>query len=139
MVRGATVLLMLLLAAGCGVEKKAARARSVEADLVSSGFRTVVPDSAKKQEAMRRLAPRKLTEASRNGKPYYWYADPDGCGCIYVGSETAYRRYDELAQARDNLKSDRADAKMLRTVESEEETSPDAWFWQDQLPEYFPR
>ena len=82
---------------------------------------------------------RKLTEGTRNGKRYYWFADPDGCGCVYVGGEAAYRRYDQLAQARDNIKSNRADVNSLRTVESEEESPPDAWFWQDQLPEYFPQ
>ena len=44
-----------------------------------------------------------------------------------------------LSQALDNVKSNRADISSLRTVESEEESPPDAWFWQDQLPEYFPQ
>jgi hypothetical protein len=130
--------LLLALCVGCAGRVSAPRVRTVESDLISAGFRTVVPDTPKKQQAMKRLQPRRLTEASRNGKPYYWYADPDGCGCIYVGGEAAYRRYDELAQARDNVASDTADRKMLRTVESAEETPPDAWFWQDALPEYFP-
>jgi hypothetical protein len=136
--RTVTIVLVLLALGGCSVQRKAARVRNVESDLVSAGFRTLVPDTPKKREAMRRLQPRRLTEDSRNGKPYYWYADPDGCGCIYVGGEAAYRRYDELAQARDEIASDTADRKMLRTVESAEETPPDAWFWQDALPEYFP-
>lgn len=138
MQRSLTFALVALALAGCS-GTSAPKPRAVESDLMSAGFRAVVPDTPKKQEAMKRLPARHLTEASRKGKPYYWYADPEGCGCIYVGGEAAYRRYDELAQARDNVKSDAADRKMLRTVESNEETPPDAWFWQDTLPEYFPQ
>jgi hypothetical protein len=138
MLRRATLLLALLAASGCGVEKKAARVRNVEGDLVASGFHTVIPNTPKKQDLLRRLTPHRLTEASRNGKPYYWYADPDGCRCVYVGGEEAYRRYDRLAQARDDADSDKADARMLRTIEAAEGAPPDAWFWQDTLPEYFP-
>jgi hypothetical protein len=138
MPRSLRVALALLALAGCS-GTSAPKPRTVESDLVSAGFRGVVPDTPKKQEAIKRLQPRRLTEASRNGKRYYWYADPEGCGCVYVGSEAAYQRYDALAQARDNVKSDTADRKMLRTVESNEESPPDAWFWQDALPEYFPQ
>jgi hypothetical protein len=124
---------------GCSSAVTSPRVQTVESELASSGFRTVMPDTPQKKELVQRLPKRQLTEGTRNGKRYYWYSDPDGCGCVYVGSEAAYRRYDTLAQARDNLKSGRADVEMLRTVESEEESPPDAWFWQDQLPEYFPR
>lgn len=131
-------LLLCLVAVACG-GPKAPRVRNVEGDLVSAGFHTLTPDTPKKQELVRRLPPRKLTEGSRNGKPYYYFADQSGCGCVYVGGEAAYRRYDTMAQARDNVASDTADRRMLRTVESEEESPPDAWFWQDALPEYFPQ
>lgn len=133
-----SLLALALLVAGCG-GTKAPKPRAVESDLRSAGFRAIVPDTPKKQEAIKRLPARRLTEASRNGKPYYWWADPEGCGCVYVGGEAAYRRYDTLAQARDNVASDTADRKMLRTVEANEESPPDAWFWQDALPEYFPQ
>jgi hypothetical protein len=133
-----TTLALALVLAGCS-GTSAPKPATVESDLRQAGFRAIVPDTPKKQEAMKRLQRRRLTEASRNGKPYYWWADPEGCGCIYVGGEAAYRRYDTLAQARDNVKSDTADRKMLRTVESNEESPPDAWFWQDALPEYFPQ
>src|SRR5262245_42854400 len=125
-----------LVLAACSTQRP--RARNVEADLLASGFETVVPNTPQKREVMRRLPARRLTERARAGKPYYWYADPDGCGCVYVGGEDAYRRYDRLAQARDDAASDRADARMLRDVRAEEHTPPDAWFWQDMLPEYFP-
>jgi hypothetical protein len=137
--RGVTLFLVVLsLAAGCSGQKSP-NPRTVESELMSAGFRAVTPDTPEKKELVRRLPSRRLTERMHEGKRYYYFADSDGCGCVYVGGETAYRRYDELAQARDNVRSDNADSKMLRTVESNEESPPDAWFWQDQLPEYFPR
>jgi hypothetical protein len=139
MLRHLTSGFVVLALVGCSSTVHSPRAQTVETELASSGFRMVVPDTPQKQELVKRLPKRKLTEGMRNGKRYYWFADPDGCGCVYVGGEAAYRRYDQLAQARDNLKSDRSDVKSLRTVESEEESPPDAWFWQDQLPEYFPQ
>ena len=139
MLRHVTSGFVVLALVGCSSTVHSPRAQTVETELASSGFRMVVPDTPQKQELVKRLPKRKLTEGMRNGKRYYWFADPDGCGCVYVGGEAAYRRYDQLAQARDNLKSDRSDVSSLRTVESEEESPPDAWFWQDQLPEYFPQ
>ena len=56
-----------------------------------------------------------------------------------MGGEAAYQRYDALAQARDEVASGAADRKMLRTVESVEESPPDAWFWQNVTPEAFPQ
>src|SRR5262245_55055497 len=98
-----TPVVLVLLLAGCSATKSP-RARTVESDLMAAGFQTLMPNTAKKQEAIKRLKPRQLVETSRNGKPYYWYADPEGCGCVYVGGEAAYRRYDTLAQARDNVR-----------------------------------
>lgn len=139
MLRSLTPVLVALALGGCSSTVHSPRAQTVETELTSSGFRMVVPDTQQKQDLVKRLPKRKLTEGMRNGKRYYWFADPDGCGCVYMGGEKAYRRYDQLAQARDNVKSNSADVKSLRTVESEEESPPDAWFWQDQLPEYFPQ
>ena len=138
MLRSPGLMLAALALAGCSATKSPSPG-TVESNLASAGFRGVVPDTPKKQEAIKRLQARRLTEGMRNGKRYYWYADPEGCGCVYVGNEAAYQRYDQLAQARDNVSSDTADRKMLRTVESDEESPPDAWFWQDALPEYFPQ
>lgn len=113
--------------------------RFVEGALPQAGFRMVVADTPARRERLRALPQRRLTEATRDGKIVYWYADLAGCGCAWVGDEVAYRRYDGLAQARDEVASDRADRKMLRTVESVEETPPDAWFWQTVAPEAFPQ
>jgi hypothetical protein len=30
------------------------------------------------------------------GKPYYFYADPNSCRCVFVGSEKAMKSYREM-------------------------------------------
>jgi len=133
------VLLVLVVAGGCGVRKREQHVQTVENNLIAAGFRTVLADTADKRAQLRGLPSRRLTEKESGGKRYYWYADADGCGCAYVGGEKAYQRYDRLAQERDVRASEKADAKMLRTVEAVEDTPGDAWFWENVAPEFFPR
>jgi hypothetical protein len=99
----------------------------------------VPADTPARRDQLRALPQRRLTQAMRDGKSVYWYVDLAGCNCAWVGDEAAYRRWDTLARARDQVASDAADRKMLRTVESVEETAPDAWFWQNVTPEAFPQ
>ena len=131
--------LLLAVATSCASSAKRTETRFVEGALPQAGFRTVVPDTPARREQLRALPQRRLTQAMRNGKVVYWYADLAGCNCAWVGDEAAYQRYDAVAQARDEVASDQADRKMLRTVESVEETPPDAWFWQNVTPEAFPQ
>jgi hypothetical protein len=132
-------ILLLALAASCATSAKRTETRFVEGALPQAGFRMVVADTAGRRDRLRALPQRRLTQGMRNGKVMYWYADLTGCGCAWVGNEAAYRHYDALAQGRDEVASGSADRKMLRTVESEEETPPDAWFWENIAPEAFPQ
>ncbi len=133
------LLLLAALAAACAGPSRRAETRFVEGSLPQAGFRMVAADTPARRERLRALPQRRLTQAMRDGQVVYWYADLSGCSCAWVGDEAAYRRYDTLAQARDEVASDAADRKMLRTVESVEETPPDAWFWQNVAPEAFPQ
>jgi hypothetical protein len=132
-------LLIVAVIAGCAGSAKRTETRFVEGALPQAGFRMVMADTPARRDQLRALPQRRLTQAMRNGKVVYWYADLAGCNCAWVGDEAAYRRYDAVAQARDEVASDAADRKMLRTVESVEETPPDAWFWQNVTPEAFPQ
>jgi len=137
--RWSCLVLVALIVGGCGLRKEEQHVRTVESNLAAAGFRTIPADTADKRGALKNLPSRRLTETEQNGKRYYWYADSDGCGCAYVGGEKAYRRYDAMAQQRDEIASDKADTKMLRTVQDVEDTPGDAWFWQNVAPEFFPR
>ncbi|MGB7835501.1 MAG: hypothetical protein WBL84_25180, partial [Xanthobacteraceae bacterium] len=58
--------------------------------LTAAGFVAKYPDTPEKQEIFNSLPPNRLVKRGRNGKVYYVYADPGGCGCAYVGSPNAY-------------------------------------------------
>jgi hypothetical protein len=44
--------------------------------------------------------PFKLKYVSRNGKRSYWFADPDVCHCLYVGSQHNYDEFQQFKQKR---------------------------------------
>jgi hypothetical protein len=58
--------------------------------LTAAGFVAKYPDTPEKREIFNSLPPNRLVKRGRNGKIYYVYADPGGCGCAYVGSPNAY-------------------------------------------------
>jgi hypothetical protein len=61
--------------------------------LISSGFN---PVAATTPETMARLASFPANQfllRNKGGRPYYFYADPSGCGCAYVGSVAAMNKY----------------------------------------------
>jgi hypothetical protein len=61
--------------------------------LISSGFN---PIAATTTELMARLSSYPANHfllRNKGGHPYYFYADPSGCGCAYVGSVSAMKKY----------------------------------------------
>ncbi len=61
--------------------------------LISSGFN---PVAATTTEAMARLTSfpaNRFLLRNKAGHAYYFYADPSGCGCAYIGSVSAMKRY----------------------------------------------
>src|SRR5262249_62359469 len=104
------VLLVLVVAGGCGVRKREQHVQTVENNLIAAGFRTVLADTADKRAQLRGLPSRRLTEKESGGKRYYWYADADGCGCAYVGGGKAYQRHGRPAPERGVRASEKAGA-----------------------------
>ena len=84
-----------LVFAGCTVPQNVAR---MEALMIKAGFQVRRADTAERLAHLKTLTPLKLVRHDRDGTPYYVYADPDGCQCVYVGNEAAYQRYRTLAQ-----------------------------------------
>jgi len=72
-------------------------ADKTESTLAAAGFRMKPADSAKRQAALAQLPVRKLVSRVHDGKVFYFYADPDFCKCLYVGSEAEYSKYRQLA------------------------------------------
>lgn len=89
------VAVVALVLQGCTVPQNTAR---MEALMIKAGFQVRRADTPERLAHLKTLAPRTLVRHERDGTPYYVYADPDGCECIYVGNEAAYRRLRTLAQ-----------------------------------------
>ncbi len=47
-------------------------------------------NTPQKMERLRSLTPHKLIARQKNGVPYYLYADPDDCKCLFIGDKIAF-------------------------------------------------
>jgi uncharacterized membrane protein len=65
--------------------------------LSAAGFQMKLADTPEKIAHVKTLTQRALVPHERDGKTYYVYADANACQCIYVGTEEAYQRYQNLA------------------------------------------
>ena len=87
--------------------------------LTAAGFVVKYPDTPEKQEIFNSLPPNRLVKRRRNGKVYYVYADPGGCGCAYVGSPNAYANY-RNGGFRDRDNNDRVVSEMMRDMDQDD-------------------
>ena len=79
--------LLLALAASCATSSERNETRFVEGALPQAGFRQVLPDTPARRDQLRALPQRRLTQAMRNGKVTYWYADLGGLWVRLGGGE----------------------------------------------------
>jgi hypothetical protein len=87
------------LAMGCA-ESASQRARRLEPMLAQAGSRIVPANTPARTERLSQMTPLKLKYVSRNGKSSYWFADPDVCHCLYVGSQHNYDEFQQFKQER---------------------------------------
>ncbi len=82
---------------GCAqIEKSDAMA--TERELAAAGFQMKFAKSPEQIAQVGSLPQHKLTRTSGpDGEPGFVWADATDCKCIYVGSETAYDRYQRLS------------------------------------------
>jgi hypothetical protein len=73
-------------------------ARATERALVSAGFQVKRADTPEKLAHLQTLPARKILRGQHAGQPYYVYADPKGCTCLYAGTEPQYQKYRELVR-----------------------------------------
>ena len=89
-------LCIIVLLSGCAaIEKQDAIA--TERLLAAAGFKMQFADTADQTAQLNNAAQRTLVPKRRGDKVYYIYADSLACKCLYVGSEEAYQRYQQLA------------------------------------------
>jgi hypothetical protein len=72
-------------------------ADKTESTLAAAGFRMKPADTAKRQANLAQFPVRKVVSRMHDGHVVYFYADPDFCKCLYVGTPEQYSHYRQLA------------------------------------------
>ncbi len=82
---------------GLGSPTPQERAEYLEPMLSAAGFRMIPADTPQKKANLKTLQPLKLNYyTNKEGQLRYWFADPDYCHCLYLGTEAAYQKYQDL-------------------------------------------
>jgi len=92
--------------------------RNMEVLLLDAGFVRNPADTPEKMERIRSEIQRKVIPVQEEGQTYYLYADADFCVCLYVGNESAFRRFEDL-MSRENLERDACIDDRLRSTQDE--------------------
>jgi hypothetical protein len=100
------VAIAALVALGCASLREAKTADR-EQLLVESGFRKLVATTPAQQADLARLPARKLAAVPDAERRYVW-ADAQGCGCLFVGTQPAYNAFLRKV-ARELIDNDYAD------------------------------
>ena len=61
--------------------------------LEESGFKMKEANTPEKMTRLKLMPARKFIRRTRNGVPYFIYADPDYCKCAYVGTQAAMNAF----------------------------------------------
>ncbi|MAA99625.1 MAG: hypothetical protein CMN87_00040 [Stappia sp.] len=96
-----------LTAAGC-----VSAVQNRESMLSAAGFRVRVADTPEKVASLKKLPAHKFVMQSKNGTPYFVYADPSVCGCLYYGTEENYQSYKAMVFEQ-NLANEQQTAAMM--------------------------
>lgn len=75
----------------------ASDAQSVETQLRFAGFHLLPSDTPERIASMHALPPLAFSRVLRDGRPYFVYADPDSCLCLWVGTRANYDRFLQLS------------------------------------------
>ncbi|HUC09005.1 MAG TPA: hypothetical protein VL985_01120 [Stellaceae bacterium] len=89
---------MALLAAACANSQ--AEAPTTADLLAQAGFVRRDVNTEERLAALRMLPPHQFVMRNSNGSVKYMYADPNVCGCIYVGGQRDYDQYRQMMTSR---------------------------------------
>jgi hypothetical protein len=93
----------------------AERAEALEPMLSAAGFRVLPADTQEKLQHLNLLEPLKVQYyVGKTGAIHYYMADPYNCHCMYIGSEEAYQKYEQIKL---NEKWNREEARSARENE----------------------
>jgi len=91
---------------------------SLEEMLLDAGFVKNTADTPEKMARISKEIQRKVIPVQTEDQIYYIYADADFCQCLYVGSESAFQRFEDLIY-RNDLKRSTCIDERLRSNQAE--------------------
>jgi hypothetical protein len=84
------------------------QAQEIEPMLDTAGFQSLFASNPEQKNRLKALPSMKLGYyLDQHGTANYWLADPDYCGCLFHGDETAYQRYQLLQKDNQTAENDR--------------------------------
>jgi len=90
-------LLRVILPARWAAALRCRRANRHTESCSRGGFRDALSGQQRTEAGPRRLRPARWSPGSKGADTVYVYADPQRCGCFYVGGPQAYAQYRDLA------------------------------------------
>jgi hypothetical protein len=85
--------ILAVLGLGTALQACAYQPESKANLLADSGFRQLLVKTPKQVASFRSLPPHRLSKTTFKGKSVWVYPDRDVCGCLYIGTQTAYDAY----------------------------------------------
>lgn len=92
--------LMALLLIGFFCEPAVSSQEATDMKLEDAGFVARLADTPAKIARLKTVPARKFIRRVKAGKPYYMYADPDLCKCVYLGDQDAMNSYRAMVDTR---------------------------------------
>jgi hypothetical protein len=94
---------ILGVAAGCSGQKPSDSVNQTEEMLSDAGFNPVELNSPDEIAIAQTLPKHEMHYYDTVSGPVFWYYDPDGCGCVYVGGVGDYQRYQVALSAQNDV------------------------------------
>ncbi|MGE4373409.1 MAG: hypothetical protein AB7E29_11035 [Xanthobacter sp.] len=64
--------------------------------LSAAGFSMRQASTPQQQAQLQKFPANKFFVQSKNGEPRFFYADPQGCNCVYYGTQANYQAYQQM-------------------------------------------
>ena len=90
------IVLVTTLSLGCAAIQRSEAIRT-ERVLAAAGFQMKLADTPEKLAKVQGMTQRKLQPHDKDGEVFFVYADALECNCVYVGTQAAHQRYQQLA------------------------------------------
>lgn len=113
----ASIILFSLVILSCTFGPKYTQpgSRNLEGLLLEAGFVRNPADTPEKKARIKGEVQRRVIPVEEGSEVYYIYADADFCSCLYVGDESAFRRFEDLLQMENLQRNSCIDERLRRT------------------------